>query len=167
MAEKQKRIKGWSFNGESVPVGYDWDQCYETISIVDTVVKTGEGDQDFTIVKKVLVETQPIDEVVQVDASSVGIENIIKQVMRTGDTSLLPVDKGNPFVDVVGAPENLMELKAMGQAAEEKFNKLPEDLTKGMDMKAFVENLTQEQFDAFVKAMADKTAGKVEEKVNE
>lgn len=163
MAEK-KRIKGWSFNGQEFEGQKDFDTTYKTITIVDKVVKTGEGDNDFVIVKDVLVDERPIQEVIDADASCVGVENIIKQVLRTGDTSILPVDKGNPYVDVVGAPESLMELKAMGQAAEAKFNELPQDLTKGMDMKAFVENLTQDQFDAFIKAMADKSAGKVENK---
>lgn len=158
MAENKKRIKGWSYNGQDIPV-VEFDKTYTQIAIVDKVVKTGEGENDFSIVKDVIVTEQPIDEVIQADAESVGVENIMKQVLRTGDTSLLPVDKGNPFVDVVDAPENLMELKKVGQEAEAKFNALPDDLTKGLDMKSFVESLTQEQFDAFIKAVSDKVKG--------
>lgn len=159
MAEKIKRVKGFSNNGAVWEGQKDFDQTYKHISIVDKVVKTGEGEHDFSIVKEVLVEETPIQEVVDADADSVGVYNIIKQVMRTGDSSLLPVDKGNPFVDAVGAPETLMELKALGQQAEDKFNALPQDLTKGIDMKSFVESFTQEQLDAFVKAVSEKVKG--------
>lgn len=142
----------------------NWDTDYVSISIVDKAVKTGDGDDDFIIQKVVVEERQPIDEVVKADAESVGVYNIIKQVMRTGDTSLLPIDDGKCQVDFVGAPENLMELKQMGVDAEQAFNGLPKDLTKELDMASFVNSLTQEQFDAFVKGIAERAAGKVEEK---
>lgn len=164
MAQNKIVNNPWSYNGQEFAPQTNWDTTYKSIQIVDKVVKTGEGDHDFVVVKDVLVEETPIKEVIEADFASVGIENIIKQVLRTGDTSLLPVDKGNDYVDVVGAPENLMELKAMGQKAEAKFNDLPDELTKGLDMKNFVESLTQDQFDAFIKAVAERTAGKVEDK---
>lgn len=155
--EQKKRIKGFSNNGAVWEGQKDFDQTYKRITIVDSVEKIGE-DQ-YSVVKKVIEEEEPIADVIQADADSVGVYNIIKQVLRTGDQSLLPVDRGNPFVDAVGAPENLMELKALGQEAEKKFNDLPQDLVKGMDMKSFVENLTQDQFDAFVKAVSEKVKG--------
>lgn len=142
----------------------NWDTEYVSISIVDKVVRTGEGDDDFIIQKVVVEDRQPIAEVVNADAESVGVYNIIKQVMRTGDTSLLPADDGKCQVDLVGAPENLMELKQMGVDAEKAFNGLPKELTKELDMASFVNSLTQEQFDAFVKGIAERAAGKVEEK---
>lgn len=165
MAEQaKKRVKGFSYNGEPVIPQTGFDTDYIKISIVDAVEKIGEGKDDFIVVKKVVTEKQPIQEVIDADAESVGVYNIIKQVVRTGDTSLLPADKGDCHVDMVGAPETLMEVKAMGQNAEKTFKKLPKDLTKGADMKSFVENMTQEQFDAFVKAIADRTSAKKEVK---
>ena len=156
------RVKGFSNNGTVWEGQKDFDQDYIKISIVNYAVKTGEGDEDYVIKQKVIEERTPIKEVVQVDADSVGVYNIIKQVMRTGDTSLLPVDKGDCNVDMVGAPETLMEVKALGQEAEKKFGQLPKDLTKGLDMAAFVNSMTQEQFDSFIKAISDRSTGKVE-----
>ena len=164
MSVKTNRIKGFSNNGVVWPGQKDFDTTYKSIEIVDKVVKTGEGEHDFVVVKDVIVKETPIQEVIDADAMSVGVENIIKQVLRTGDTSLLPVDNGNPFVDVVGAPDNLMDLKKVGTDAEAAFKKLPDELTKGLDMKSFVENLTQAQFDAFIKAVADRSSGKVDKK---
>lgn len=160
--KKAPRVKGFSNNGAVWEGQKDFDQDYISIEIVDKVVKTGEGDNDYVIQKDVLVTKTPIKEVVQADAESVGVYNIIKQVMRTGDTSLLPADKGDCNVDFVGAPENLMEVKALGQQAEKMFGQLPNELTKGMDMAAFVNSMTQEQFDSFVKAISDRSTGKVE-----
>lgn len=160
--ETKKRIKGFSNNGYKPEIVLEFDTDYKTITIVDTVKKVGEDD--FIIEKKVVEEFRPIQEVVDADAESVGVYNIIKQVMRTGDMSLLPVDKGDCNVDLVGAPENLMELDHLGSEAVNKFAGLDPELTKGLDMKNFVETLTQEQFNAFVKAVADRSAGKVENK---
>lgn len=168
MAEKQlKRVKGFSNNGAEWPGRTEFDQDYINVTIFDKVERTGEGDDDFSVVKDVRYDKQPIKEVVEADAESVGVYNIMKQVLRTGDTSLLPVDKGNPLVDIVDAPENLMELKAYGEKAEANFRNLPDDLTKGLDMKAFAESLTQEQFDAFIKAVSEKFNKKSEVKENE
>lgn len=159
--KKAPRVKGFSNNGAVWEGQKDFDQDYVKISIVDYAVKTGEGDEDYVIKQKVVEERTPIKEVVQVDADSVGVYNIIKQVMRTGDTSLLPADKGDCNVDMVGAPESLMEVKALGQEAEKKFGDLPIELTKGMDLASFVNSMSQEQFDSFVKAISDRSTGKV------
>lgn len=163
MAEKQKRIKGFSSNGVC-HVTKDFDQEYKSISIVDKVTKIGDGDHDFIIEKEVVEEYRPIQEVVDVDKDSVGVYNIIKQVMRTGDTSLLPADDGKCNVDFVGAPESLMEVHQMGVDAVKAFDGLPSELKGEMDMQSFVNSMTQEQFDAFIKAVADRSSGKVEKK---
>lgn len=159
-AKKQTRVKGFSNNGVKWEGQKDFDQNYETIAIVDKVKKVGEGDDDFVIVKVVERSYKPIQEVIDADAESVGVYNIIKQVMRTGDTSLLPVDDGKCNVDMVGAPETLMEVKQMGVDAEKQFAQLSPELTKGLDMKAFVDSLTQEQFDAFMASIAARSEKK-------
>lgn len=152
-------VKGWKCSLQT-----DFDQEYVSIKIVDVAKKVGEGDEDYVIKKKVIREKQPIQEVVDADADSVGVYNIIKMVTKTGDLSLLPRDSGNGLVDTTNAPENLMELKEMGKQAEAAFNGLPQELVKGLDMKSFVETMTQDQFDAFIKAVADRSSGKGENK---
>lgn len=129
---------------------------YETIKIVDVVKKTGEGENDFVIQKKVLVEKTKIQDVIDQDKDNVGVDNIIKQVLRTGDTSLLPVDDGKCNVDLVGAPETLMEVKQVGVDAEKAFKGLPAELVDGMDMTSFVNSMSQEKFDQFIKAVAER-----------
>lgn len=164
MAEKKKLHNPYSLTGEVgdriVP---EYDTDYKSIKIVDVVKKIGEGENDFIIEKKVVEEFTPIQDVIDADKDSVGVENIIKQIMRTGDTSLFPIDNGDCNVDLVGAPENLMEVKQVGIDAEAAFNKLPEGLVNGMDMKSFVNSMTQEQFDAFIKATQERLSPKKEE----
>lgn len=155
------RVKGFSNNGVVWEGQKDFDTTYKSIKIVDYAVKVGEGDEDYVIKQKVIEEETPIQKVIDADKESVGVYNIIQQVLRTGDESLLPTDNGKCDIDLVGAPENLMEVKNLGLQAEQSFNKLPFELTKGMDMKAFVQNMNQEQFDAFIKAVADRSSGKV------
>lgn len=161
--EEKKFVNVWTGHVEDAGQK-DFDQDYISISIVDKVVRTGEGDHDFIIEKEVIEERKPIAEVVQADADSVGVYNIIKQVLRTGDTSLLPADDGKCNVDLVGAPENLMELKQMGVDAQKAFQSLPNELVQDLDMASFVNSMSQEKFDAFVNALADRQAGKVEKK---
>ena len=161
------------FNSPFAPNGVVWegqkdfDTEYVSIEIRDKVVKTGEGENDF-IIEKVVHETRkPIQEVIDGDASSVGVYNIIRQVIKSEDSSLLPADDGSCNVDMVGAPETLMEVKALGQKVEKQFKALPNELTEGRDMRSFVENMSQEKFDAFIKAMSDRANAQKEVKKDE
>lgn len=168
MAEIKKiRNNPFVFNGIVATKQKDFDQKYKSIKIIDKIVKTGEGEEDYFIDKKVIEEFTPIQDVIDQDKDNVGVENIIKQVLRTGDTSLLPRDDGKCNVDLVGAPESLMELKQMGVDVEKAYKGLPEELTKGMDMKSFVDSMTQEQFNAFINAVVDRQNKKEEVKANE
>ena len=168
MAQQQvKRVKGFSNNGVKWEGQKDFDQDYITIEIVDYVEKTGEGENDYVIKKKVVETREPIADVVARDADQVGVYNIIKQVMRTGDTSLLPADDGKCQVDLVGAPETLMEVKAMGEDAAAKYAGLDPELTKGRSLAEFIKNLSQEEFNSFIDAIKSRQEVKSEEKVNE
>lgn len=168
MEKKVKRTNPFTSYGDTYEGQKDFDTTYKSIKIIDVVKKTGEGEDDFIIEKKVIVDETPIKDVVEADRDSVGVENIIKQVLRTGDTSLLPVDKGNgEIVDLVGAPESLMEVKQMGVNAQKAFESLPADIVNGMDMVSFVNSMSQEKFDAFIKALKDRASEKKEVKENE
>lgn len=165
--EKKTINNAFSPNGVTWEGQKNFDTEYVSIEIRDRAKKTGNGDEDF-IIEKVVVETRtPIQEVIDADAQSVGVNNIIKQVLKTGDTSLLPVDTGNCNVDMVGAPENLMEVKALGQKAEKEFAALSPDVTEGRDMISFVENMSQEKFDSLMKAISDRANAQKEVKKDE
>lgn len=156
--KKIKRTNPFQVVQEAYSGQKDFDEFYEDIKIIDSVKKVGDGEDDYIIVKKVVKSKRKIKDVIDADKDSVGVENIIKQVLRTGDTSLLPIDDGKCNVDLVGAPEDLMQLKQSAVDAEDAFKKLPPELTDGLDMASFVNNMSQEKFDAFIKAMKDRAA---------
>lgn len=167
MSEKKKLINSpFSFNGIEAPKQGDWDTDYESIEIVDVIKKIGDGPKDFIIEKAVNRSYTPIKDVVDADKDNVGVYPILKQFARTGDESLLPMEKEASNVDLVGCPSSIMEIKQQGVDAEKAFGKLPGELTQGMDMKAFVEGMSQEKFNEFIAAVAARQTKK-EEKVDE
>ena len=168
-SKKIKRSNPYQVVKQVCPGQKGFDKYYVDIKIIDTIKKVGDGEDDFIILKKVITSKRKIKDVIDADKDSVGVENIIKQVLRTGDTSLLPVDKGDCNVDLVGAPDSLMGLKQTAIDAERAFSELPPELTDGLDMSSFVNNMSQEKFDAFIKAMqerADKNVARKDEKEN-
>lgn len=163
--ENQKLIKSPFVPRPSVAPGLDnFDQDYKIIQIVDHVVEVGK-DQDnkpiYNIEKVVIEDYQRIQDVIDQDAPNLATpDKIMMQFLKTGDPSVLPVDQGNCNVDLVGAPENLMDVKQVGVDAQQKFEKLPKELTEDMDMVSFINSMSQEKFDAFVKAISDRAADK-------
>ena len=143
-----------------------FDTAYKSIKIIDDVKEVGKDDKGqpiYVVGKKVLEEFLPIREVIDADASSVMTpDKIMLQFLKTGDSSILPVDDGSCNVDLVGAPESLMEVKQMGVEAQKKFDKLPDELKGDMSMVEFVNSFSQEKFDAFVKAISDRANKKME-----
>ena len=142
----------------------EFDQDYKSIKILDDVKEVGKDDKGepiYVVGKKVVEELIPIADVIAADAASVMTpEKIMRQFLQTGDASLLPADDGKCQVDLVGAPESLMEVKQFGENAQKKFESLPDELKGEMNMVEFVNSMSQEKFDAFiaaVKARAQKT----------
>lgn len=136
------------------------DNYYYDLKLVDKVKKIGDGDDDFIVVKRRVVSKTPIEKVVSVDKDNVGVYPILKQFARTGDESIIPMEKEASTVDLVGCPTSIMEMKQRGVDAEKAFAGLPKSLTQGMDMKAFVEGMSQEKFNEFVKALAERAQKK-------
>lgn len=136
------------------------DNFYYDVKIIDKVKKIGDGDEDFVVVKDVVISKTPIEKVVSVDKDNVGVYPILKQFARTGDESIIPMEKEASNVDLVGCPESIMEMKQRGVDAEKAFAGLPKALTKDLDMKSFVEGMSQEKFNEFVKALAERAKKK-------
>lgn len=168
MSEKKKLLNSpFSPNGVEHLGLKDFDQDYESIEIVDVVQKIGDGEEDFVIVKKVNRSYTPIKDVVDADKDNVGVYPILKAFERTGDETLLPMEKEATNVDLVGVPSSIMEIKQTGVDAEKAFSRLPGELTQGMDMKAFVEGMSQDKFNEFIAAVAARQAKKQEVKSDE
>ena len=111
----------------------DWDTDYIELEHKVVVKKTGEGEDDYVLITKHIVHKTPIAEVVARDAGTCSIQAIMAQVLKTGDTSLLPTPhpKDGVVNDITGVPDNLMDLDNQMKAMEAKFAALPDSLKKG------------------------------------
>lgn len=80
-----------------------------TYDVREKLVKTGETEYDFVTEQEVYVkEKVSLDKYIQSFAGDVGLENILKRVALTGDTSLLN-EKQPLYGDIRNMPENNME----------------------------------------------------------
>ena len=65
MEKKVKRTNPFTSYGDTYEGQKDFDTTYKSIKIIDVVKKTGEGEDDFIIEKKVIVDETPIKDVVE------------------------------------------------------------------------------------------------------
>ena len=89
-----------------------WDEYYIDRVLKDKVVKTGEGEDDFTIVKVVVEDKRSIKETIDAQADEVGLENILKRYALTGDESILPQSvnaNGGEVFDMTQLPQDLID----------------------------------------------------------
>lgn len=142
-----------------------WDEYYIDRKLVDSVVKTGEGDHDFIIVKKVIEDKTSIKELIASQADDVGLENILKKFAVTGDPGILPeaVTDNNEIADFTQMPQDLIEAQNLFSAQEEAFKSLPEELVKGRSFGEFMAHINQDEFNVWQAALKAKLEPKKEE----
>lgn len=135
---------------------YSADQDIVDYAEEEYVVKTGEGDKDF-VVKKRVVETSRLNrqDYINSFADEVGIKNILKKVQATGDETLLKQRPDGVFIDVTQFPDNRAGMYEAVKNGVEAFDNLPDDIKKKMSMEDFVNNFGQKEFDDYVKAKVD------------
>ena len=134
-----------------------WDEYYIDRVLKDKVVKTGDGDDDFTIVKVVVEDKRSIKETIEAQADDVGLENILKRYALTGDESILPQSvnaNGGDLVDMTQLPQDLIEADNFYKQQKAMFDSLPEEVTKGRSFTEFMTNFNQAEFNAYVAALA-------------
>lgn len=146
----------------AIPGQDNFDTEYVDIELKDVVKKTGEGEDDFVIITKEILHRTPIDEVVSRDSGTCSIRAIMDQVLRTGDTSLIPVGmpKDGVINDVTGVPDNLLDLDNLNKEMAAKFEALPDELKKGRSFAEFCELINQDEFMQFIASIAPKKEAK-------
>lgn len=120
------------------------------------VEKTGEGDKDF-VVKTRVVESSRVNrqEYVNSFSDEVGIHNILKKVLATGDETLLKQRPDGAFIDATQFQTSRADLVNSVEKGVKAFDNLPVDIKKKMSMEDFVNNFGQKEFDAFIQAKVD------------
>lgn len=140
----------------------DWSKADKTISkyvMKDIVKKTGEGENDYVIIKKqVLVSEQDRDEYVQSFADDVGILNVLKKVALTGDASMYNA-QANQGIDTTNLPDNKIDAFDVVSKGVLAFDNLPDEIKQKMTMEVFVKTFGQEKFDALMAQYVKKDDG--------
>jgi hypothetical protein len=122
---------------------------YEQKKVVQVVVKTGEGDEDFVVKNKVLVEKIPIDQFVDSFKDEVGMTGLVNGL---SNGSILPGDlpRYNPdgeVQDFTNAPENIHEAMAAVDAASDTLAQANADTGKKYTFEQFLENISKEELE--------------------
>lgn len=143
-----------SFEGQK-----DFDKYYIDREIKQVVKKTGEGEEDFIVIDKVVEHKRDIEQYINSQAADVGIEAYMRQYEMTGE-SIPDVVVGDDIQDFTEMPESLAEAVLLGEKSRKLFDSLPSELKGKMDYNEFMTSFTNEMFDKFI----EKITPKVEEK---
>lgn len=158
--EKKTKINYGPFTGldpEIKPVASNTDYSIDNDIIkykqIDVCIKTGEGEEDYVLQKKVVpYSKENRKEVIESYRNDVGILNILKKVALTGDNTLLDQRHNAIGIDCTNLPANYMEAFEALENGLVSFKDLPDDIKNKMSVDEFVKNYKQEDFDAYIQA---------------
>lgn len=140
-----------------------FDKYYIDRVVKQVVKKTGEGEDDFILVDKVIETKRDIDEVIHAQAGDAGIEAYIRQYEMIGE-SIPDVEVTDDVADFTEMPDNLADAILLGENSRKLFASLPKDLVGKMNYEEFISNFTQEKFDAYMASLVPPEVKKEEVK---
>lgn len=135
------------------------------------LLENGELDTENFIVEEKVVETERINRQDYINSfrEDVGIENILKKVALSGDTTLLNRVKRDPLPlaadgkeiiqDITPLQEGIDNVGAIGDNMRKTFAALPKDLVADRSLEDFLKGCTQEEIYNFAKNYVDKHSG--------
>lgn len=130
-----------SFTGRS-----DFDKYYIDREIKQVVKKTGEGEDDYILVDKIIEKKRDIAKEIHAQAGDAGIEAYIRQFEVMGE-EMPDVKVTNDIADFTNMPSSLADAVLLGENSRKLFNLLPKELVEKMTYEEFIKNMTQEKFD--------------------
>lgn len=139
-----------------------FDKYYVNYEVKTIVKKVGEGEDDYVLENKKIIHKDLIKGVVDSHADEVGVYKLIERAMLTGDQSLLKgaqAHVSDSVLDITGAPSDLADGLHQRAAQEKAYAALPASLTKGRTLEQFINTITQEEFDAFIKGLIPEEKG--------
>lgn len=146
----------------SKPGVKDFEKYYVNYEIKDVVKKVGEGEDDYVLEKKKIIHKDLIKGVIDSHSDEVGVYKLIERAMLTGDYSLLKgaqAHVSDSVLDITGSPTDLADGLHQRVAQEQAYAALPASLTKGRTLEQFINTITQEEFDAFIKGLVPEKKG--------
>lgn len=150
-----------SFDGQK-----DFDKFYIDRVIKQVVKKTGDGEDDYILVEKIIESKRDIAKEIHSQSGDVGIDSYLKSFELTGES---PIEsfKGvsSEIVDYTKMPDNLADAQLLASKTGDLFASLPKDIVGRMSYEEFIQSFTQEKFDAYIKSLTPPVdEKKVEEK---
>lgn len=147
---------------KSKPGVKGFDKYYITYEEKQVVEKIGEGEEDFVVKTKFIEHKEDIKALINSQADKVGVNNLVRRVLMTGDTSLIPavnVDKEAKVVDITNVPSSLLDADITAKESVAYYDSLPESLKKGRTYAEFMSSITTEEFNQFLASIAPKKEG--------
>lgn len=133
-----------------------FDKDYIDRKVIPIVKKTGPNETDYIIVLKKIDSKKSIYDCVNAEVDSVGVYNVLKQLIRENgeqavnqminDSKVNVSDINNaPINDISDMPTNLMEAVDKVNSIKDIYNSLPKDITAGKDIVEFFKNYNPDQ----------------------
>lgn len=131
-----------------------------------------DEESDIVVYKPVVKGKTNIDDMIKSYADDVGIQNILKKIAISGDTSLLnqtgrkPLGTGGleEVQDYSHVPTSKTEAFNQVVAGVNAFDELPADLKGKLSMAQFAQLVGQEEFDNYIKGIIEQVKPKEEVK---
>ena len=147
---------------KSKPGVKGFEKYYTSYEEKKVVEKIGEGDSDY-VIKTIFIEhKEDIKSLINSQADRVGVNNLVKRVLMTGDTSLIPavnIDKEAKVVDITNTPVSLLDADITAKESVAYYDSLPDSLKKGRTYAEFMTSITSEEFNQFLASIAPKKEG--------
>lgn len=148
----------------------DFDQYWISYVPYDVVKKTGEGEEDFTIVTKFKEKKVNISCALREESKNVtNIDELVHNYNLTGDSSILPtpwVGQAGAVRDLTGAPSDLADALMAVDAGKQAYNSLDPELKNGRSLEDFASSVTDQEAIEFIKSYLSKKYAK-KQKIDE
>lgn len=137
-------------------------EVWNLIPKAKKVVDADGVSQDIIEYVPVKVKDVPIDEYIASFADDVGIQNILRKVVMTGDRSYLnqtcrealcPEGGKEPVQDYTNVPSSKAEAFAIVQAGVNAYDSLPEDIKQKMSFAQFAAGFTNADFESYCQSI--------------
>lgn len=147
---------------KSKPGVKGFDKYYVSYEEKKIVEKIGEGESDYVVKTKFIAHKEDIRALINSQADKVGVNNLVKRVLMTGDTSIIPavnIDKEAKIVDITNTPASLLDADITAKESVAYYDSLPDSLKKGRTYAEFMSSITSEEFNQFLASIAPKKEG--------
>lgn len=158
MEKKKEQLSVGPFGVRiDAPAQKDFDKYYEEVEVKTVFKKTGQLDDDGNELgvpeDKIVIKKIDIQELINSQKDSVGVEAYIKNLMAQGVdmNDMSTIVDNDKVVDYSNMPDTLAEVMTAGDKAKAAFANLDPAL-KGehTTIEGFLNGLTQEKIDAYI-----------------